>query len=188
MFINLIPLRPRFVKCVQNTLMEPRHIRSAAKHARTRGLALMGAARTLLLVQPLLLEIAMYVERLFIMTITNFYMSRYSSFVITGPSIQTVRRLTISAARHAQGVRTVHKEGLQPEVTVILVKVHCFLPPSPSSLFILQSSQLSVKPLDARIHLIRWEMEVAITARWRTKCEYWSVLVSTFAKMKGALD
>ena len=43
--------------------MEPKHIRSVAKHARTRGLALMGAAaRTLLLVHPLLLGIVMYVE------------------------------------------------------------------------------------------------------------------------------
>ena len=42
------------------------------------------------------------------------------------------RRLTISAARHAQGVRTVRKEGLQLELTVIiLVKVHfLFFPQS----------------------------------------------------------
>ena len=32
-----------------------------------------------------------------------------------------VRRLTISAARHVQGVRTVHKEGLQLDLTVILL-------------------------------------------------------------------
>ena len=53
--------------------MEPRRIRSVAKHARTRGLAQMGAARTLLLVQPLLLGIAMCVESLLTMTITKFY-------------------------------------------------------------------------------------------------------------------
>lgn len=52
----------------------------------------------------------------------------YSSFVITDPSIQMVPRLMISAARHARGVRTVLKEGLLQELTVILVKV-----PSPSS-------------------------------------------------------
>ena len=57
-------------------------------------------------------------------------MSVYSSFVIIDPSIQMVRRLTISAARRAQGVRTVHKEGLQLEITVILVKVPFFSPQS----------------------------------------------------------
>jgi len=44
--------------------MEPRYIRSAAKHVRTRDLAAMEAARTHLLVLRLLvlLGIAMYVE------------------------------------------------------------------------------------------------------------------------------
>ena len=55
---------PRFVKCVPNTLMEPKYIRSAAKHVRARDLVLMGVGRTLLLVLLLLplLGIAMYVE------------------------------------------------------------------------------------------------------------------------------
>jgi hypothetical protein len=51
---------------------------------------------------------------------------RYSSFIIIDLSIQMVRRHTISAARlprHAQGVRTVHKEGLQLDLMVILLKV-----------------------------------------------------------------
>lgn len=51
----------RFVKYVPNALMDPKYIHSAAKHARKRGLALVGAAQTLL-VQPLLPGIAMYVE------------------------------------------------------------------------------------------------------------------------------
>ena len=134
----------------------------------------MGAARMLLLVQLLLLGIVMYVESLFMMTITKFSHVRYSSFVIIDPSIQMVRRPTISAARHAQGVRTVRKEGLQLELTVILLKVRFTPSPSLLSLFSSPYSQLSVKPLDARILLIHWEMDqdlVAITARWRTKRE-----------------
>lgn len=63
MFINSNSSLPRFVKYVPNTLMEPRLIRFVAKHARTRELALiMGAARTLLLAQTLLLGIVMFVE------------------------------------------------------------------------------------------------------------------------------
>lgn len=55
--------QPRFAKCVLSTLMEPRHILSAAKHVRTKGLALVGAVLTLLLVLlSLLLGIAMYIE------------------------------------------------------------------------------------------------------------------------------
>ena len=57
------------------------------------------------------------------MTIINFYYDCFSSFVIIDPNIPMVRRLTISAARHAQRVRPVHKEGLQLELTVMLVKV-----------------------------------------------------------------
>ena len=62
MFINLNSSQLRSVKYDPNTLMEPRRIRSVVRPARTRGLALLGAARTLLLVHPLLLGIAMYVE------------------------------------------------------------------------------------------------------------------------------
>jgi hypothetical protein len=83
------------------------------------------------------------------------YIVRYSSFVIIDPSIQMVRRRTISVARHAQGVRTVHIEGLQLELTVIIVKVRFPPPTTPNPLFTSQFSQLSVKLLDARIHLIR---------------------------------
>jgi hypothetical protein len=112
--------------------MEPKYIRSAAKHVRTRDLVLTGVGRTLLVLLLPLLGIAI--------------------FVVTDPSIQMVPRLMISAARHAQRVQTVHKEGLQVELTVPIL------------------SKLSVKPLDVKILLIRWEMDqVTITARWHIK-------------------
>jgi hypothetical protein len=112
--------------------MEPRYISSVAKHVRTRGQAVMGAHRMPLLVLFLPLPgIAMYVERLFMMPINLFFLHVHdSSFVITDPSIQMARRPTISVARHVQGARTVHKEGLQLEVVVIvLVKVPFFSSP-----------------------------------------------------------
>ena len=93
----------------------------------------MGAPRTPLLVLLLpLLGIAMYVERLFHdadQILFSLHVHDFS-FVITDPSIQMARRPTISVARHAQEVRTVHKEGLQLEVAVIVpVKVSFFSSP-----------------------------------------------------------
>ena len=123
--------------------MEPRHILSAAKHVRTKGLALVGAVLTLLLVLlSLLLGIAMYIKPFLHDDSQNLHM-RNSSFVITDPSIQMARRLTISAARHAQEVRTVHKEGLQLELTVVLlVKVLFF--PSPVCIIVYISLRSAV--------------------------------------------
>ena len=98
--------------------MEPRYIHSAAKHVRARDL--MGTGQTLLLAQLAALGIVMYVECI---VHDEFYFIlhiHYASSVIASPSIQMEQRHTISAARHVQRVRMVHKESLQLEPTVMV--------------------------------------------------------------------